>query len=201
MKKTNKGWGNVSVEQFNALTKAFNAQTSDEEKFDKVINIIYGIEHPENLPLNQYAETLKEIQFIKEPIKPIKITNHYTINGNGYTLQTEMDSFSTAQYIDLTNYAKNPNKQYQEILSVVLIPDNAKGYNDGYSIKGVQDDILAMDIQTAFSIATFFLNNCKRFTKISLRYLTHQLKGMKGKKAERMAKTLSHLQTLFSNLE
>ena len=54
MKKTNKGWGNVSVEQFNALTMAFNAQTSDEEKLDKVINIIYGIEHPENLPLNHY---------------------------------------------------------------------------------------------------------------------------------------------------
>lgn len=172
-------WRQVTLSQFTEILK-LQSENQDAAKFtQKVIEHLYGID-PLTIPYTEYLSMIKGLnEFFDKPIAEQKITSNgcYTINGTTYRLDINPQSFTTAQYIDFTNFAKEPSR-YADMLSVVLIPDGHL-YNDGYDMEKTKADIGAMPVDNVLGIVSFFQEWSKASIKTILRFLTKQMKSKK----------------------
>lgn len=164
-------WYNVNLNQFILLQDVFKIE-DDTEKMISVAEIILGNDVT-NLPLKEFNEQMKRLEFLKEEIPTSVPPKKFEINGKKYFMDCLLGNITTAQYVDFNNYSNTGD--FAKMLSVFVIPEGHK-YNDGYDMLEVINDIGMLPIPIANSTAFFFGRQFSVFMRIFQRYSAKQIK-------------------------
>lgn len=164
-------WYNVNLNQFILLQDVFKIE-DDTEKMISVAEIILGNDVT-NLPLKEFNEQMKRLEFLKEEIPSVVPPKKFEINGKKYFMDCLLGNMTTAQYVDFNNHSNTGD--FAKMLSVFIIPEGHK-YNDGYDMLEVINDIGMLPIPIANSTAFFFGRQFSIFMKIFQRYSAKQIK-------------------------
>lgn len=155
-------WKDVTLGQFLELQQIMKMEDNTDKTL-ALAELFYG-ENVTSLPLPEFNKKMKELQFLETEVPTNHIVKKVTINGREYTIDGLLGHVSTAQYIDFTNYMKDPNN-IDKVLSVFFIPKGHK-YNDGYDMLQVINDMGSLPIDIAMSESFFFSRQYKKFIKI-----------------------------------
>lgn len=173
-------WKDITLRQFNELSQV--QVDNEEEKVLEYARIVFGDEILD-LPLSQFAEKIKDLEFMNDEIVEKVPPKKISINNRDYDVTGLLGSITTAQYIDFNNHLKG--KELNRMLSVFIVPKGHK-YNDGYDMEEVMEDILDMPITIVNNLSAFFLRQYAKSIKAILHCLTHKLtRGKKMSKEER----------------
>lgn len=164
-------WYNVNLNQFILLQDVFKIE-DDTEKMISIAEIILG-DDVTNLPLKEFNEQMKRLEFLKEEIPSVVPPKKFEINGKKYFIDCLLGNITTAQYVDFNNHSNTGD--FAKMLSVFVIPEGHK-YNDGYDMLEVINDIGMLPIPIVNSIAFFFGRQFSTFMKIFQRYSAKQIK-------------------------
>lgn len=164
-------WYNVNLNQFILLQDVFKIE-DDTEKMISITEIILG-DDVTNLPLKEFNEQMKRLEFLKEEIPSVVPPKKFEINGKKYFIDCLLGNITTAQYVDFNNHSNTGD--FAKMLSVFVIPEGHK-YNDGYDMLEVINDIGMLPIPIVNSIAFFFGRQFSVFMRIFQRYSAKQIK-------------------------
>lgn len=146
------------------------------------------------LPIAEYSDLARRAEFLATaPVRLPRAAKTYKVGEWTLRVQGDLRKITAAQYIDFQTFAPQGDKALVELLSVVLIPDDAPGYNDGYDIAAVQTAIRAdLSVDDALALAAFFLSKYAaliRSTETSLKRLTRRERNPQRREAltERLA--------------
>ena len=179
-KEKNMTWYDVTLYQFNEIEKAVNIE-DDTERVFRLAEIVYG-EDVTNLPLKDFNEQIKQLDFLNDEVPSVTPPKKLEINGRKYYTDCLLGNIKTAQYIDFTNHSKT--NDVAKILSVFIIPEEHK-YNDGYDMIQVINDINCLPIPVVNGIAFFFGRQFSKFIEIFQRYSVKKITKMKLPKTEK----------------
>ena len=144
-------YNDITLRQY---LKVKNLDTDDVEDQIRATEILLNI-NADNLTIQEWAEKVKELDFLAEPIPKTIIRFSYNINNRVYDCRPRLDNLSVSQYMDYVNLAKDQDHP-ERILAVILIPEGKK-YAEGYDINQVYEDILDIPVIDFFSILDFFI--------------------------------------------
>ena len=134
------------------------------------------------LPIKDFNEQVKQLDFLKEEVPNVVPPQKLEINGRKYYMDCLLGNISTAQYIDFTNHSNTG--EVDKMLSVFVIPEGHK-YNDGYDMLQVMGDICDLPIPIVNSAAFFFARQFNKFITIFQSYSIRKIKKAKIPKAEK----------------
>lgn len=171
-------WYNVPIYKYLKAEKALNEP--DEDELSRALAALYelkGIDYS-NVPLNEYMEAVKELEFMKVEVPKEKVPNEIILNGRKYRIKKGIDKITTAQFIDFTNYSKREDfDKIIYILSCFIVPEG-KDYGSDYELDEVIEDIKTMPVVWAVNICFFFERQCIKLWKNFRNYLTYQVLKM-----------------------
>ena len=185
-------WKDISIEKYLQIQEIVNSnEMSELEKETEIANIIYGFDITE-LPIPEYKQKIKALEFIATLPDKEKLASNYTVNGTKYITKADLGSIQANQFIDFQNYIKK-----QDIIGCIscfFIPDGHK-YNDGYDMIKVKKDVGQLPITSANALSFFFKSQYAILLILSQRYSLKQMKemGMSRKKIKEMQDSLATL--------
>ena len=182
------GWSNITYRTLLDIREAANIEDENERVF-AIMEAVFG-EDVLDLPLKDFNEKCKELQFLQKEIPNDLHVKDIKVNGREYYFDGLLGKITTAQYIDFQNYQKNNDEQ--KSFSVFIIPKGHK-YNDGYDMEQVFNDILDVQVPVLFSASFFFSRQFELFIRIFQRYSIKQMKklGLPKEAMENMKKVVN----------
>ena len=192
-------WNDISYRQLLDIKEAVNIEDENERVY-AIMEAVFG-EDVLNLPLKDFNEKCKELQFLQKEIPNDLHVKDIKVNGREYYFDGLLGKITTAQYIDFQNYQKNNDEQ--KSFSVFIIPKGHK-YNDGYDMEQVFNDILDIPVPVLFSASFFFSRQFELFIRIFRRYSIKQMKklGLPKEAMENLEKVVNLSTTMMlTNLE
>lgn len=187
-------WDDITLEKFYKIQE-FISEPDDWTTYN-LVDLIYDVDC-QNMPLSELGKF--KLDFLSQPINKVKVNKIIDINGRKYNTNVDLTKVTVAQFIDYQNYSKMEQPKYEDLLSVLIWPVEAKDYNSGYDINVVKQDILQMPITVIQTLAFFFLKQIEIFTVLFLYYSKEEIMKMnleENKKKE----LLEHFNNLESNL-
>jgi hypothetical protein len=173
-------WENITLKQFLELQAIEENAYTGEELVTKRISVIFDVD-AESLTIPDYMEKAKQCEFLANPIPTGKAKSKYTINGNTYIPMLNPFQMIMGQYIDFKHILENKPK-YEDMLSIILIPENHT-YNDGgYNLQEAKQDFLNLPITDVVSLGNFFFRLMKKYQIIFQLCLKRLLKKTKKNK-------------------
>lgn len=189
MENTNKkSWCDVTINEYFDLNDRF--QDDELTEYEKqVIKLAFATNKSEeeiwDLNISQFrnlqVENLWMDEFkINENVNFSKIK----INNLNYTIDTNLQNFTVAQYVDFQTFypkLKSNPKLIGNILACFIVPTNKK-YAEDYDIQDVVKEINEhLDILTANEIMFFFLKQYLISIRATANYFNWILQRMKKK--------------------
>ena len=183
-----KSWRDVTIDEYFDLCERLNDETlTDYEKIIIKIAFITGMSEDEvwNLSLTDFRNLQVEALWMGE----FKLNENVKfktieINGEKYSIDTNLQNFTVAQYIDFQTFfpkRKTNERTIGNILACFIIPKGKK-YAEEYDIQELVDDINSnLDIMTANEIMFFFLKQYLISIRATANYFNWMLKRMKKK--------------------
>ena len=166
-------WNDIKYRTLLDIREAANIEDENERVY-AIMEAVFG-EDVLNLPLKDFNEKCKELQFLQKEIPNDLHVKDIKVNGREYYFDGLLGKITTAQYIDFQNYQKNEDEQ--KAFSVFIIPKGHK-YNDGYDMEQVFNDILDVPVPVLFSASFFFIRQFELFIRIFRRYSIKQMKKL-----------------------
>lgn len=187
-------WSDIKYRTLLDIREAANIEDENERVY-AIMEAVFG-EDVLNLPLKDFNEKCKELQFLQKEIPNDLHVKDIKVNGREYYFDGILGKITTAQYIDFQNYQKNNDEQ--KSFSVFIIPKGHK-YNDGYDMEQVFKDILDMPVPILFSASFFFSRQFELFIRIFRRYSIKQMKklGLPKEAIENMKKVVNLSTTMM----
>ena len=181
-------WNDITYRTLLDIREASNIEDENERVF-AIMEAVFG-EDVLDLPLKNFNEKCKELQFLQKEIPNDLHVKDIKVNGRSYYFDGLLGKITTAQYIDFQNYQKNNDEQ--KSFSVFIIPKGHK-YNDGYDIEQVFNDILDIPVPVLFSASFFFSRQFELFIRIFRRYSIKQMKktGLPKEAMENLEKVVN----------
>lgn len=178
-----KSWKDVTIDEYFDLCERLSDDAlNDYEKI--IIKIAFITGKSENEIWNLNWEDFRTLQVealwmeefkLKENVKFKSIE----INGEKYSIDTNLQNFTVAQYIDFQTFfpKRKTNKRILgNILACFIIPKGKK-YGENYDIQDVVKTINNyLDIMTAEEIMFFFLKQYLILTRATVNYLNWLIK-------------------------
>jgi hypothetical protein len=196
MKRIKKeSWRDVTIDEyFELVDRLDDADRSGCEEYEKeVIKVSFssGMDEDElwNLPINEFRKLQSESLWmdsfeIDERVKFRKMN----ISGETYSIDTNLQNFTVAQYIDFQTFYrkfKSDKRVIGNILACFVIPEG-KRYADGYDIKEIVDRINGnIDIMTAQEIMFFFLKSYLISIRATANYFNVMMRRMKRRSKDK----------------
>lgn len=187
-------WNNIKYRTLLDIREAANIEDENERVF-AIMEAVFG-EDVLDLPLKDFNEKCKELQFLQKEIPNDLHVKDIKVNGREYYFDGLLGKITTAQYIDFQNYQKNNDEQ--KSFSVFIIPKGHK-YNDGYDMDQVFKDILDIPVPILFSASFFFSRQFELFIRIFRRYSIKQMKklGLPKEAMENLEKVVNLSTTMM----
>lgn len=183
-----KSWKDVTIDEYFDLRERLGDDAlTDYEKIIIKIAFITGKREEEiwNLNWDEFRTLQVEALWMDE-FKLKENVNFKTIeiNGEKYSIDTNLQNFTVAQYIDFQTFfpkRKTNERIIGNILACFIIPKGKK-YADGYNIQELVENINSnLDIMTANEIMFFFLKQYLISIRATANYFNWILKRMKRK--------------------
>lgn len=182
-----KSWRDVTINEYFDLVDRLDEVTEDYEKEVVKISFVTGIPESDvwNLQLQEFRNYQSKLDWLNsfEISKDVKF-NNITIDGEKYSIDTNLQNFTVSQYIDFQTFypkRKETPKVLGNIIACLVIP-KGKSYAEGYDIQKLVSDINdKLDILTANEIMFFFLKQSLISTRVMVNYFNWQIKRMKKK--------------------
>lgn len=189
-----KTWADISIGQFQRIYELQGRNLEEDVLAFETLAVVENttVEAIMDMPITATKEMMADIQFLYTKPRTGLIKGSYNLGGRKYRVFTNMNEFTTAQYIDFNTLNKDYDKHLAQFLSIFIIPDGKK-YNNGYDIELVQADIAKyLSVEDGLTIVNFFMVLCEVSMKLMLRSFRRQLRKnrkaipqeMKGKIAE-----------------
>lgn len=183
-----KSWKDVTIDEYFDLCEKLNDDNlTDYEKIIIKIAFITGKSEDEiwNLSWQDFRNLQVESLWMEEfKLKENVKFNTIEINGEKYSIDTNLQNFTVAQYIDFQTFfpkRKDNPRTIGNILACFIIPQGKK-YAEGYNIQELVDNINSnLDIMTANEIMFFFLKQYLISIRAIANYFNWILKRMKRK--------------------
>ena len=187
-------WKDIKYRTLLDIREAANIEDENERVF-AIMEAVFG-EDVLDLPLKDFNEKCKELQFLQKEIPNDLHVKDIKVNGREYYFDGLLGKITTAQYIDFQTYQKNEDEQ--KTFSVFIIPKGHK-YNDGYDMEQVFNDILDIPVPVLFSASFFFSRQFELFIRIFRRYSIKQMKklGLPKEAMENMKKVVNLSTTMM----
>ena len=187
-------WSDIKYRTLLDIREAANIEDENERVY-AIMEAVFG-EDVLNLPLKNFNEKCKELQFLQKEIPNDLHVKDIKVNGREYYFDGLLGKITTAQYIDFQNYQKNEDEQ--KAFSVFIIPKGHK-YNDGYDMEQVFNDILDIPVPVLFSASFFFSRQFELFIRIFRRYSIKQMKklGLPKEAMENLEKVVNLSTTMM----
>ena len=172
------GWNELTVGKFIEIYDL----TDDADRGLRIAAALADMTYDEilNAPLAKTKALLQNAEFLSKQPKLKRAKGEYVLNGRKYCFSRDLNSITTAQYID---YSEMPKDLYHlpEIGAIFLVP-SGHTYNDGYDMETVTKDIREhMSYEDFNSIMGFFLGSflisMRRFEKETLKTLKKAVKA------------------------
>lgn len=183
-----KSWKDVTIDEYFDLCERLSDDTlTDYEKIIIKISFITGKSEDKiwNLTWTEFRELQVEALWMDEfNINENVKFKSIEINKQKYSIDTNLQNFTVAQYIDFQTFfpkrKENP-RIIGNILACFIIPQGKK-YAEDYDIKELVDNINSnLDIMTANEILFFFLKQYLISIRATANYFNWVLKRMKKK--------------------
>lgn len=181
-------WREVSINDYNTLVDRLKDDTLTPHDI-QVIKVAFITGKPEdevwNMNLSEFNLAITNAQWMDSFIieQCVKFTK-LKLAGNDYVVDTNLQNFTVAQYIDFQTFypqRKANNKVISNILACVIIPKGHK-YGEGYDIQQLVTTISEeLDIMTANEIMFFFLKQYLISIRATANYFNWAMKKMKKK--------------------
>ena len=189
MKNTiKKSWRDVTIDEyFDLLEKLEDPGLEDTDKEVCKISFIYNI--PEDSIWDLKIDEFRNLQVESLWMDEFKISENskfksIEINGSKYKIDTNLQNFTVAQYIDFQTFfpkRKTNPRVLGNILACFIIPQG-KEYASGYDISELVRSINSnLDILTANEIMFFFLKQYLISIRVTANYFNWTLKRLKKK--------------------
>ena len=189
MKNTiKKSWRDVTIDEyFDLLEKLEDPELEDTDKEVCKISFIYNI--PEDSIWDLKIDEFRNLQVESLWMDEFKISENskfksIEINGSKYKIDTNLQNFTVAQYIDFQTFfpkRKTNPRVLGNILACFIIPQG-KEYASGYDISELVRSINSnLDILTANEIMFFFLKQYLISIRVTANYFNWTLKRLKKK--------------------
>ena len=183
-----KSWKDVTIDEYFDLCERLNNDTlTDYEKIIIKISFITGKSEDEiwNLSWSDFRSLQVESLWMEEfQLKENVKFKTIEINGEKYSIDTNLQNFTVAQYIDFQTFfpkRKTNERIIGNILACFIIPKGKK-YAEGYNIQELVENINSnLDIMTANEIMFFFLKQYLISIRATANYFNWILKRMKKK--------------------
>ena len=187
-------WNVITYRQLLDIREDANIEDENERVY-AIMEAVFG-EDVLDLPLKDFNEKCKELQFLQKEIPNDLHVKDIKVNGREYYFDGLLGKITTAQYIDFQNYQKNNDEQ--KVFSVFIIPKGHK-YNDGYDMEQVFNDILDIPVPVLFSASFFFSRQFELFIRIFRRYSIKQMKklGLPKEAMENLEKVVNLSTTMM----
>ena len=187
-------WSDIKYRTLLDIREAANIEDENERVY-AIMEAVFG-EDVLDLPLKDFNEKCKELQFLQKEIPNDLHVKDIKVNGREYYFDGLLGKITTAQYIDFQNYQKNNDEQ--KVFSVFFIPKGHK-YNDGYDMEQVFNDILDIPVPVLFSASFFFSRQFELFIRIFRRYSIKQMKklGLPKEAMENLEKVVNLSTTMM----
>ena len=188
-------WSNITYRTLLDIREAANIEDENERVY-AIMEAVFG-EDVLDLPLKDFNEKCKELQFLQKEIPNDLHVKDIKVNGREYYFDGLLGKITTAQYIDFQNYLKNEDEQ--KTFSVFIIP-KGHSYNDGYDMEQVFNDILDVSVPILFSASFFFIRQFELFIKIFRHYSIKQMKktGLPKEVMENLEKVVNLSTTMMT---
>lgn len=152
-------WENITLKQYLEIQDAFKI----EDEFERLIKL-YKIVYNKDLtkvPLTELDNEAKKLLFLNEPLPKPKEIKKFSVNGNNYKVSYSLDNFSTGQYIDFIEFAKQ--QDMSRALATIILPADKKNYGEGYDVDDVVEDINNLSVVQMGNLFFSFHKRLKKF--------------------------------------
>lgn len=178
MENNKKSWADISIGQFQKIYDLQSRNLEEDALAFEVLAVVENttVEAIMNMPITEAREKMENIQFLYTKPRTGLIKGSYMLGGKKYRVFTNMNDFTTGQYIDFTTLYKNYHNHLAQFLSIFLIPDGKK-YGNGYDIEAAQADIAKfLSVEDGLTIVGFFTAWCEVLMRLMLRYFHRQVR-------------------------
>lgn len=156
-------WNDITIAQFDLINDIINDDTLEEvDKQLQIMAILWNCdaEELEKLTIPEYTKKTYRMNIFGTTITPNKIRRVYEVDGKEYRLTKDIDRFTTGQFIDYCNFAKEGIniKNTSKLVGVLL---NCDDYDAIYRTMSVAD---------AYGIVNFLSASLNRSLRRSTDY-------------------------------
>lgn len=162
----------------------------DVDRHVEILSVLSDLSADElrNLPMDKFRKMMDRTGFLLEQPQLPKVRKVYEVGGWRLRPSLRMEQFTAGQYIDFQSYAKDPDANMVELLSVFLVPAG-KTYGNGYDLYELKETLYkCFPVLDAHAVIAFFLRNCRRYVKSSVYYLETLIRTTRPRTAESMEK-------------
>jgi hypothetical protein len=185
-----KSWRDVTINEYFDFRDKLESASSDYEKEIIKIAFVNGFNEDDvwNMTISDVKRYQQNTFWLNdfEISKDVKFTS-IKIEDEVYKINSDMQNFSVAQYIDFQNFFPKRTQKTNyigNILACFIVPKGKK-YGEGYDIAQLVNKINDnVDILTSNEIIFFFLKRYLFSIKVMLIFFKYQMKILKliGKK-------------------
>ena len=188
-KETNskRSWRDVTIEEYFDFVDHFEQIENDYEKEIAKIALATGKseDYVWNLSIDEFRREQSQCGWMNEfNISQNVKFKTIEIDGEKYNIDTDLQNFTVAQYIDFQTFfpkRKDNPRLIGNILACFIIPKGKK-YADGYDIQKLVSEINSkIDILTANEIMFFFLKRFLISTRATANYFNFMMRMMRRK--------------------
>lgn len=164
-------WKDITVKQYYDIVDIISKDLSPIEANIEFIKIIFNVD-AEDIPYVKMVYYLNQLDFLKEPYEGKKPKKKYVVNDMTFNAITNIDGFTTAQYIDYQELIKR--EDYKHLMNCFFIKEGEKYGDNDYSDLLWESLPFTDYADVLFFLRSFFVN----YTKATLRYSRKMMKKL-----------------------
>lgn len=203
-----KSWNDITIKEYDRITAIVEDEfNSPMEANIKTLAILCDVPEEEiwNMDITELRHLLSQTEWLSEFDFPRDLrTKKVRIQGVDYEINTDISTFTVAQYIDFQNLWRDHSKHKGAFLTVILVP-RGKKYNEGYDTAALAEVLENnLSIVDWNAICFFFLKEWLNLIKGFQLYSYLMLKKMKKKATpglrEKTEEALSQIEEMMRML-
>jgi hypothetical protein len=174
-------WSELTIDKFYLLNEASKLDfKNDEIKSFAILGAITGKEpeYFENIPINLLKKYLNDASFISTEIPKKKAAISFKLKNRRFEFDMYLRDSIASCFIDISEYAKSPNENIHNVLSIFAYELNWFGKRKPKTIKNQKEYaelfLKNLTIDLAMSYSTFFLNSWEKLQRATKTYLVKE---------------------------
>lgn len=171
-------WEDITINQYKAISKIDLNQSNE---IDSIIDLLVAVtgktsEEILDMPMDEFNILTKELDFLKEVIKPRMKSDKYIVDGKEYRLTANAKSMTAGQYIDYTTTLQADPENFGMICATILVPKGKK-YGEGYDPLEISEVFNKhFKMVDVMGVSFFFLKTSEALMQATLCSLNRKLK-------------------------